>query len=146
MTEPNIAIALASSGLIPDGTPNAIVFPTIVSGIPQSLDFLFANAGSNTLVIADISLPPGFSLDSNLAAQLREGPFLLPPNQQRTIPITVFRITVGDIGGNFVVQSNDPDTAFYNFPIAATVIPSGAGAVDTNAIISQVTALGAPAP
>ncbi|MEM9246514.1 MAG: calcium-binding protein [Cyanobacteria bacterium P01_F01_bin.153] len=146
MTEPNIAIALLNGGLIPDGTTNTINFPTVISGVPQSLDFLFFNGGNNNLVISDISLPPGFSLDPTFATQLRDRPFLLAPNQRSVIPVTVFRITVGDIGGNFVVQSNDPDTTFYNFPIAATVIPSGAGSVDTSAIISLVTELGTPAP
>ncbi|MEM9770052.1 MAG: hypothetical protein AAF889_00355 [Cyanobacteria bacterium P01_D01_bin.73] len=146
MTEPNLLIALSGGNLIPDGTPNTVFFPTIVSGNTQSLNFTFLNSGTSPLVISSISLPPGFSLEPSLAAQLREIPFIIPQGERRTVQVSVFRITVGDIGGNFVVQSNDPDTVFYNFPIAGTVVPSGTGAIDTNAVIALVTELGAPAP
>ena len=121
-TVPNIAIAQVGGSTIPDGTPTAISFPSVAVGETASLTFAVTNTGASGLVISGITVPAGVTLDPAIAAQLNGATVTLAANQTLTVPVTVTGTSAGEITGNFVVQSNDADTTFYNFPLSATIV------------------------
>lgn len=147
----DIAIAQLGGDIIPDGTPTVLQFPSVGIGSTQSLTFNIRNFGLDSLEIARITVPTGLTLDEGTTAQLTNGQFIIPRGQSRNITVSLTGVTLGTFGGNFVVQSNDPDTMFYNFPISGTVVPRGSGAdgdmpLSIDELIPIVTALGEPGP
>ena len=119
--QPDIAIALTDGTAIPDGTPTAVTFPpTSVGGI-TTLSFSISNSGTAPLEISNISVPAGFSLNPILTATLATGPLSIPANQNVTVPVSTNTTVAETFTGNLIVQSNDPDTQFYNFPLSATL-------------------------
>ncbi len=157
MPQPDISIALSGGGQIPDGTPNPVVFPDVPLGETGTLVFSVRNLGQEPLRISNITVPAGISLDPNTVSQISgNSQIVLSLGQVVNIPVRLTGTTIGAFGGNFVLQSNDPDNAAYNFPLSGTVFdpnptssdPLGEPSrpLDLNELIGLVTAIGTPAP
>lgn len=86
-----------------------------LSGAQGFRTFTVANAGDAPLLISSVTVPAGFTVTTALPGTIGVG---------QTAPLVV-RLDVLSLGlktGQVVINSNDPDTAVYNFTIAGTVV------------------------
>ncbi len=85
-------------------------------GVPVSRDFTVANPGNDGLVLAGISVPPGF-----LALGLPPFPFTLRAGASRTFTVVLTAEAGGVAAGNLVVRSSDSDEATFTVPLSGAV-------------------------
>lgn len=119
-TFPNIQVT-GSGILIADGdsTPSATDgtdFGNVtLSGSQASRTFSVSNAGDAPLLISSVAVPAGFTITTPLPSSIAAG-----GTAQLVVRLDV--LTLGSKTGQVVINSNDPDTAFYNFSISGAVV------------------------
>ncbi|MEM1095501.1 MAG: choice-of-anchor D domain-containing protein [Bacteroidota bacterium] len=108
-----------------------IAFDETVKGFNADGQFGVFNNGVQTLSIASITSDNGNFLVPN-------GTLDLEPGFGITIPVRFLPTEVGDLMGNIVVASNDPDEGSFSFPVSGTALATPAISVSSTEIEADV--------
>ena len=105
---------------IADGetTPQDFGAVTLGAASPQ-LTFTLQNVGDKVLTISSITVPGGFSIDTE--------PATVAVGVDEDLIIDLDTDTPGVFTGDITINSDDPDAAAYNFAITGTVLEDGGG-------------------
>jgi len=116
---PQYGIVLSGTGLPPlahiSVTPVPLSFGTVIVTVPSSLMMHVSNTGQLPLNITQISsdLPALSSSVNNL---------VIPVGQGEDVQLTLTATTPGQLAGNLLLASNDPDHPLLSIPINALAI------------------------
>lgn len=119
---PDIYVTQGSTYLL-DGRITPVDFGSATVGGPAATQaFTIANKGFATLTLANLNLPPGFSLASAF-------PSSISPGGQDTFTVQLDTTQAGAQFGAIRFDTNDPSAAPLSFPVKGTVTgmaPAGA--------------------
>lgn len=115
---PEIAIENSGVGLT-DGV-SVIDFGSTSAGTPVQKSFTITNSGDGGLSIdpSSISMPPGFSLDTQPAASVG-------PGQTTSFQIGLTGFSAGSYSGTIAIGNNDADENPFEFTVQGVVTASG---------------------
>lgn len=94
-----------------------VTFGTTPVGNPVTKTFEINNDSDILLIVDNLSLPAGFSLDDNF-------PTSILPSQMASFQIRLQADTVGQKFGTLLFETNAPDSSIFGFPISGTVLGS----------------------
>jgi hypothetical protein len=143
--EVNVRVALTN---VPDNT-GLVTYPETFVGYPQhSKDFIVENFGRSDLIIGNVTVPNGFTVEYISSTRIRR-------NGIAHIWVRCNTATAGTFSGTFSFTNNDPDENPYNFTISCTIrqpgppdiavfderdlslIPDNTGSVSVTGVVGQ---------
>jgi hypothetical protein len=107
---------------ITNGQTNAVSFGSVQQNQTGSLTFTVTNTGTEALILTNITVPPGFSLDTNSPSTLTNLPFTIAPSSNGTFIVQLVANTVGAYSGNITITNNDPANDPFIIPITGQVL------------------------
>ncbi|GAB5518608.1 MAG: hypothetical protein RhofKO_08590 [Rhodothermales bacterium] len=110
-----------------------IAFDETVKGFNADGQFAVFNDGVETLTVTGIA-----SDNDNFLVPVLDGSIDLEPGFGITIPVRFLPGEAGDLAGNIVVSSNDPDEGTFSFPVSGTSLPTPAIAISDDEIEADV--------
>jgi len=108
-----IKVVTATTEII-DGSTVAVAFPNTVVGQPVTQSFTVHNQGSVALNLAQLSLPPGFSLVDTF-------PSSIVPQASAQFTLQFNAESLGVFNGRVQFATNDPDENPFDFAVIAQV-------------------------
>jgi hypothetical protein len=113
---------LQAGTAITNGQTNAVNFGTAVTNqTGPTLTFTVTNEGGQTLDLTGISVPSGFTLDTNF-------PAAIGPKTSGTFMVELSNNVIGVYSGDIVVTNSDPTNGTFAFPVTGTVTNTVAAA------------------
>jgi hypothetical protein len=88
----------------------------------QTLTFTVTNAGAESLVLTNITVPSGFTLDTNAPSTITNFPFTIAPLGKGTFSVQLVTTVVGTNSGAINIINNDPTVANSTFSFDVTGI------------------------
>ena len=114
---PEIAVTETGVGNVADG--GAFSFGAAVTGQTVTKTFTVTNSGTANLTLANLTVPPGFSIAANF------GSATVTPGNNTTFQITMLTAGPGTPGGTLSFDNNDSDENPYNFTVSGTISKAG---------------------
>lgn len=126
-TFPNIQVTGGSGNFSPvisdgdstpstaDGTDFGSATQSAESGARILRTFNVANAGDATLTISSVTVPTGYTITTALPGSIAVG-------ASSPLVVGLDLVTLGAKSGDITINSNDPDTAAFNFAVTGTVV------------------------
>lgn len=96
----------------------SVDFGSTSSGRPISKTFRVGNSGTADLTVQPVTVPSGFTVTANLAADT-----VIAPGQYETFVVQFDAGGDGSYSGELAFTSTDADESPYNFSISGTVAP-----------------------
>jgi hypothetical protein len=96
----------------------SVDFGSTSSGRPISKTFRVRNSGTADLTVQPITVPSGFTVTANLAADT-----VIAPGQYETFVVQFDAVADGSYSGELAFTSTDVDESPYNFSVSGTVAP-----------------------
>lgn len=100
-----------------DGQAAAVDYGIVRQTSPQSKVLTVSNAGTATLLISSVSVPPGYSLPD-----LPPLPVTVTAGQSLAFRLQLDTAAPGTFSGSIRVESDDLDEPVFDFPVTGTVV------------------------
>jgi hypothetical protein len=126
-TPPHIGV-FDGTNAITNNQTNAVVFSTVeLNQTGSAVTFTVTNTGGQPLILSNITVPPGFSLNTNFPSTISNYPSTIAGVTNGTVTNATFNVqlittTPGTNSGNIIITNNDPGNNPFTFPVTGIVL------------------------
>lgn len=118
---PDIAVLDPDTNPIADGETTPYDFGTATEGgSAVSKAFTIQNNGTATLTISTVTVPTGYEVDAG--SQVPSGGTTITASSSKTLTVNLLSASAGTKSGDITINSDDPDTAAFNFAVTGEVV------------------------